>query len=107
MSAIDVLVSLCGIAALAFVTVIVIKFLEDTKLLAINKYLAMIASCIFLWFCGAFAGTFVLMQWLEAGVTKTSLNYWSFAAMTLTYCLVFYLTITGIKKIKPKTKKSK
>ena len=106
MSAIDVMISLILIAVLAGIIVLVIKFLEDTKLLTINKYLAMIASCIFLWFGGAFAGTFVLMQWLKAGVTRTTPNYWSFAAMTLTYCLVFYLAMTR-RKTRPPVKKSK
>jgi hypothetical protein len=100
MSAIDVLVSLCGIAVLAYVVVLVIKFLEDAKLLVINRHLAMVASALILLLCGAFARTYVFLQWLKAGVATTGINYWSFAAIACVYGLVFYLAITR-RKTKP------
>ena len=102
MTALDVLIGLFLVAFLACIAVAVIKFLEDAKLLTINKYLAMIASWFFWWSCGAIGGSFVLMQWMKNGrnvtATYTSFNYWAFAAITLTYCLVFYWMITYRKK---------
>jgi hypothetical protein len=109
MSAIDVFVSLCLVAVLAYITEVVKKFLEDAKLLTINKYLAMIASSVIWWLVGASAGFLVVANWLKTGAGKVTLlnfDYWSFAAMTLTYCLVFYLAMTR-RKTKPKMKKSK
>lgn len=109
MTALDVLISLCLVAVVAYITEVVKKFLEDAKLLTINKYLAMITSSVIWWLVGASAGFFTLANWLKTGAGKVTLlnfDYWAFAAMTLTYCLVFYLAITR-RKTKPQTKKSK
>jgi hypothetical protein len=101
MTALDVLISLCLVAVLAGVSVFATKFLEDAKFLTVNKYFAMIATLIIWWLCGAYSWQFVIMQWMKAGVIYTETNYWSFAAMTLIYCLVFSLAMPRRKRVNP------
>ncbi len=109
MNAIDVLISLLLVVLLAYVTVLVIKYLEDAGLLTINKYMATGSTVIIWWLFVASILLLVAMQRLNTGqpALPTDFNYWSIAAITLTYCLAFYLMLTGRKKTKSQKKKSK
>jgi hypothetical protein len=102
MTALDVFISLCLVAFLACVSVAVIKFLEDAKLLTINKYLAMIASWFFWWSCVAIAGLSTIAHSMATGIVARvmllNFDWWAFTASTLVYFLTFCYVMTHRKK---------
>ena len=111
MTAIDVFISLFLVALLACIAVYALRFLEDTRLLTINKYLAMVASWFFWWSCGAFAALLIIAYSMTAGgvvkITLLNFNWWAFAASTLVYFLTFCYVVPRKKINTPQVRKSK